>query len=194
MKNQTPQCLCRRRGCAEMTVGRGQSPPRKSLCPAHRRRHIGTTTTKRPPPHISHPGRSSSAADTHIVHVVARAHTQTVSRARRLVVSSPLRLVVIVVVRRIGHTVFLPPLRLKLYTPSRLVFAACVLCAGMVLGGESVVGELGAAATKLDPSCNIGLFSALRPAMDLSTAAYRYNQNMMEYYTCEYRASVINRV
>ncbi|XP_015368017.1 PREDICTED: paired box protein Pax-2-like [Diuraphis noxia] len=54
----------------------------------------------------------------------------------------------------------------------------------MVLGGESVVGELGAAATKLDPSCNIGLFSALRPAMDLSTAAYRYNQNMMEYYTC----------
>lgn len=56
----------------------------------------------------------------------------------------------------------------------------------MVLGGDSVVGELGAAATKLDPSCNIGLFSALRPAMDLSTAAYRYNQNMMEYYTCEY--------
>lgn len=62
---------------------------------------------------------------------------------------------------------------------------ARVLCAGMVLGGDSVVGELGAAATnKLDPS-NIGLFSALRPAMDLSTAAYRYNQNMMEYYTCE---------
>jgi hypothetical protein len=59
----------------------------------------------------------------------------------------------------------------------------------MVLGGDSVVGELGAAATKLDPSCNIGLFSALRPAMDLSTAAYRYNQNMMEYYTCEYRST-----
>lgn len=68
------------------------------------------------------------------------------------------------------------------------MFTACVLCAGMVLGCDSVVGELGAAATKLDPSCNIGLFSALRPAMDLSTAAYRYNQNMMEYYTCEYRA------
>jgi len=60
----------------------------------------------------------------------------------------------------------------------------------MVLGGDSVVGELGAAATKLDPSCNIGLFSALRPAMDLSTAAYRYNQNMMEYYTCEYSIQV----
>ncbi|XP_050423871.1 paired box protein Pax-5-like isoform X4 [Adelges cooleyi] len=54
----------------------------------------------------------------------------------------------------------------------------------MVLGGDSVVGELGAA-SRLDPSANIGgLFTALRPAMDLSTAAYRYNQNMMEYYTC----------
>lgn len=63
----------------------------------------------------------------------------------------------------------------------------------MVLGGDSVVGELGAAATKLDPS-NIGLFSALRPAMDLSTAAYRYNQNMMEYYTCEYRFYCSTRV
>lgn len=36
---------------------------------------------------------------------------------------------------------------------------------------------------KLEHS-GFGLF-ALRPAMDLSTAAYRYNQNMMEYYTCK---------
>jgi len=35
----------------------------------------------------------------------------------------------------------------------------------------------------LDPS-NFSLFSFRPPAMDLTTA-YRYNQNMMEYYTCK---------
>jgi len=40
-----------------------------------------------------------------------------------------------------------------------------------------------AAALALDSAANFGLL-ALRPAMDLTTA-YRYNQNMMEYYTCE---------
>lgn len=123
MKNHTPRCSCRRRWRAEAKVGRGPSPPRKSLCPAHRRRHIGTTTTTRPPPHISHPGRSSAAADTHIVHVVARAHTHTVSsprRRRRLVVSWSRRLYVsssssshIASVTR-----FLPPSP-KNYTPPR---------------------------------------------------------------------------
>jgi hypothetical protein len=38
-------------------------------------------------------------------------------------------------------------------------------------------------AVTLDPS-NFSLFSFRPPAMDLTTA-YRYNQNMMEYYTCK---------
>ncbi|XP_065568571.1 paired box protein Pax-5-like isoform X7 [Artemia franciscana] len=37
----------------------------------------------------------------------------------------------------------------------------------------------------MDPT-NFGIFTALRhPGMDLTAAAYRYNQNMMEYYTCK---------
>jgi len=39
------------------------------------------------------------------------------------------------------------------------------------------------AAATLEPP-NLSLFAFRPPAMDLSTA-YRYNQNMMEYYTCE---------
>lgn len=45
-----------------------------------------------------------------------------------------------------------------------------------------VLGGLFEAVT-LDPS-NFSLFSFRPPAMDLTTA-YRYNQNMMEYYTCK---------
>ena len=36
----------------------------------------------------------------------------------------------------------------------------------------------------MDPAVNLGMFSPRFSAMDL-TAAYRYNQNMMEYYTCK---------
>ena len=44
----------------------------------------------------------------------------------------------------------------------------------------------------MDPSTQLSLFNAWRhPAMggmagmDITQAAYRYNQNMMEYYTCK---------
>jgi hypothetical protein len=52
----------------------------------------------------------------------------------------------------------------------------CVVRGGLllVLQSETVT---------LDPS-NFSLFSFRPPAMDLTTA-YRYNQNMMEYYTCK---------
>lgn len=49
------------------------------------------------------------------------------------------------------------------------------------LGGLLLVLEFEVAT--LDPS-NFSLFSFRPPAMDLTTA-YRYNQNMMEYYTCK---------
>ena len=50
----------------------------------------------------------------------------------------------------------------------------------------------------MDPGASLTLFNAWRhPAvsmggmagmgMDLTQAAYRYNQNMMEYYTCKTR-------
>ncbi|KAK2726514.1 hypothetical protein QYM36_000817 [Artemia franciscana] len=42
----------------------------------------------------------------------------------------------------------------------------------------------------MDPT-NFGIFTALRhPGMDLTAAAYRYNQNMMEYYTCKSRDGI----
>jgi hypothetical protein len=53
------------------------------------------------------------------------------------------------------------------------------VCVG--LGGLLLVLQFEAAT--LDPS-NFSLFSFRPPAMDLTTA-YRYNQNMMEYYTCK---------
>ena len=42
----------------------------------------------------------------------------------------------------------------------------------------------------MDPGAQLSLFSAWRhpvmgAGMELSQAAYRYNQNMMEYYTCK---------
>jgi hypothetical protein len=40
----------------------------------------------------------------------------------------------------------------------------------------------------LDPTGGLGAFALRHPSalpMDLTTA-YRYNQNMMEYYTCSY--------
>jgi len=49
------------------------------------------------------------------------------------------------------------------------------------LGGLLLVLQF--EAFTLDPS-NFSLFSFRPPAMDLTTA-YRYNQNMMEYYTCK---------
>lgn len=159
-------------------TGRGRGTRRR------RRRDVYTA---------SHPGRRRRRrrrTHSHIVHVVVRAHTLQSSpsrrrrrRCRRRESSSASRrllfqnITIIIIIRL-----------LRITTLCTLSFRFRVLCAGgMVLGGDTVVGELGAAAaaTKLDPS-NIGLFSALRPAMDLSTAAYRYNQNMMEYYTCEY--------
>jgi hypothetical protein len=53
------------------------------------------------------------------------------------------------------------------------------VCVGR--GGLLLVLQFEAAT--LDPS-NFSLFSFRPPAMDLTTA-YRYNQNMMEYYTCK---------
>lgn len=53
------------------------------------------------------------------------------------------------------------------------------VCVG--LGGFLLVLQFEAAT--LEPS-NFSLFSFRPPAMDLTTA-YRYNQNMMEYYTCK---------
>jgi hypothetical protein len=53
------------------------------------------------------------------------------------------------------------------------------LCVGR--GGLLLVLQF--EAVTLDPS-NFSLFSFRPPAMDLTTA-YRYNQNMMEYYTCK---------
>ena len=47
----------------------------------------------------------------------------------------------------------------------------------------------------MDPGAQFSLFAGWRhPAMgvagmDLTQAAYRYNQNMMEYYTCKTRKS-----
>jgi hypothetical protein len=49
------------------------------------------------------------------------------------------------------------------------------------LGGLLLVLQI--EAFTLDPT-NFSLFSFRPPAMDLTTA-YRYNQNMMEYYTCK---------
>lgn len=131
------------------------------------------------------------------MHVVARAHTHTVVATVVVVVVVVVVAVIALVVRYRCRSRANPSVAHFRRRRERISAASIghvqsgladsasrVLCAGMVLGGDSVVGELGAAATKLDPS-NIGLFSALRPAMDLSTAAYRYNQNMMEYYTCE---------
>ena len=46
--------------------------------------------------------------------------------------------------------------------------------------------------TRMDHSTGFSLFAAagwrhpaMNMGMDLSQAAYRYNQNMMEYYTCK---------
>ena len=48
----------------------------------------------------------------------------------------------------------------------------------------------------MDPSTQLSLFNAWRhPAMggmagmDITQAAYRYNQNMMEYYTCKSKSN-----
>lgn len=54
--------------------------------------------------------------------------------------------------------------------------AVCVGRGGLLL-------VLASESATLDPS-NFSLFSFRPPAMDLTTA-YRYNQNMMEYYTCK---------
>jgi hypothetical protein len=55
--------------------------------------------------------------------------------------------------------------------------------ATVCVGRGGLLLVLQSEAVTLDPS-NFSLFSFRPPAMDLTTA-YRYNQNMMEYYTCK---------
>ena len=66
--------------------------------------------------------------------------------------------------------------------PRKHVFCVCVVSERLlvVLFSQDLV--------TLDPS-NFSLFSFRPPAMDLTTA-YRYNQNMMEYYTCKSKSLV----
>lgn len=165
----------------------------KSLRHAHRRRRHTATTT---PPPTHKPPRRRRRIRTHIVHVVARAHTQSAVvvvvavAAARAVASRD----------RSGQT---PPAAVRVVprlSSSRSVVpprATLVLCAGMVVLGRRSSSDPAAVALgeldKLDHSGGIGLFSALGPAMDLSTAAYRYNQNMMEYYTCEHCTTFVTR-
>ena len=58
------------------------------------------------------------------------------------------------------------------------------------------LGQLWGTCSDMDPQTQLSLFGAWRHpmggiqgiqgmGMDLTQAAYRYNQNMMEYYTCK---------